>query len=184
MNAQGTEGVEEHGPGGLSRRDLITRTAVAGGLLWAAPVLMASPASAQECPPCPTGEQFRLRIASAVNVNCQTQGQPCLEGLRCGECLVEAGLITVNSYNTQTGATITLSGSLAVASAAAKFGQECVNVACAGTSVGPTTGGQVTVAGNVVTATPGAGPGGPLNFVELLVCVVQGTPPANCPAPV
>jgi len=35
---------------GLSRRDLIKRSAVAGGLVWATPMVLARPASAEHCP--------------------------------------------------------------------------------------------------------------------------------------
>lgn len=54
---------------GLSRRDVLKRSVVAGGLVWAAPTILASPAAAQTstgaCPNCPTGQLYGLKFDSA-----------------------------------------------------------------------------------------------------------------------
>ena len=63
-------GVDETGatvaddPGGLSRRDLIAKSVVAGGLVWAAPTLMSTPAGATGGCSCIGGVKTTIKIPS------------------------------------------------------------------------------------------------------------------------
>lgn len=41
---------DNHSTSGLSRRELLTRSAVAGGIIWAAPTVLATAAGATTCP--------------------------------------------------------------------------------------------------------------------------------------
>jgi hypothetical protein len=70
----------EPSAGGISRRDMIKASVIAGGLVWTAPVLLSGTAYAQVEACCPTG--------TPVTVTITPDGQ-----LHCGiaQCLVQAG---------------------------------------------------------------------------------------------
>ncbi|MGI8686886.1 MAG: hypothetical protein ACR2MO_17655 [Acidimicrobiales bacterium] len=93
---------------GLTRRDVIKRSVVVGGLIWIAPTVLASPAGASvyPCTGC-TGTVFGLR--HTVDAGCTTPGsdpgnadncgvQPIpggsISGFQSGCCLLAAGLVT------------------------------------------------------------------------------------------
>lgn len=108
---------------GLTRRDVIKRSAVVGGLIWIAPTVLASPAGATvyPCKGC-TGTAYGLRHTgtgtgavcstpgTAVNVagNCGVQpnphdsNDPYVNSFVAGCCLKAAGLVTFTSPNAQT----------------------------------------------------------------------------------
>jgi hypothetical protein len=56
-------------PEGLSRRELIKRSAVAGGIVWAAPTLLSGRAAAQ-VPCCGEGTPVTIKVAEQGGVNC------------------------------------------------------------------------------------------------------------------
>jgi hypothetical protein len=65
---------DETGPvgGGVSRRDMIKRAAVVGGVVWTAPVIfdsIASPAGASTLPPCPLGPAYAVMYSPPGAVN-------------------------------------------------------------------------------------------------------------------
>lgn len=91
------ERIQEAGSG-ISRRDALKKTVVAGGLVWATPTLLSSPAGAQttiSCTDCSGGVEATLKIPSnpqaAINcgVSCIShlveENVPCLKdiGLSC-----------------------------------------------------------------------------------------------------
>jgi hypothetical protein len=59
---------------GLSRRNMIKASVVAGGLVWSAPVLLTGKAAAQEppVPCCENGTPFTVKVAEQQGVNCGT----------------------------------------------------------------------------------------------------------------
>lgn len=190
MKAQELEVVEEQAPGGLSRRDLITRTAVAGGLVWAAPVLLASPVAAQTggCDCASDSQIVFLKVASTEGENCPNVQGTCLEGLprtaKCDPCL--ANLVSVSQFidnaRGERVAEITVQSPLQVTQVCAKIGEpnQTFNVFC------PTFGQQPAN----FTVTPGpestfirfVSPlDRPVNFLTFAACVPPGTPIPGCP---
>ncbi len=162
---------EKTADAGLSRRDMIKRTAVAGGIAWAAPTLWAAPAGAVQtgpgCQECENdGILYYVKIASASSANC---GQACIDlgtydskpgEPRCGTCLFESGAITfvvTESFtNGQTRkARVTLDPRLRLVETGAQFKGDCHNVVCT----------------NGFVQDPPPGPGRPT------ITVVQGTQP-------
>jgi hypothetical protein len=107
---------ESSGKTGISRRDLIKRSAIAGGIAWVAPAVLTQPAAAATsylgCSNCPTGRLYFLRQTSAgvcTNSNpvnsClnDNQGSPppsqtypagCGTTSHC--CLITAGFVSVS----------------------------------------------------------------------------------------
>ena len=101
---------------GVSRRSLLKKSVVAGGLAWATPIVLASPAGAvstyANCVNCPTGRLYFIRrtsLGACTNANPNNSclddagGSPPGTGVpfpctppstHC--CLVTAGLVTVS----------------------------------------------------------------------------------------
>jgi hypothetical protein len=115
----------EQSRGGISRRDMIKASVVAGALVWSAPLLLNGTASAQTgCCPSPF-QEVALKFTSA-NPNC---GVTCLdmlvdENVDCCQALADA-LIVSAVYNAGTSnggpagtATITINTALATLSGA------------------------------------------------------------------
>ena len=75
-----SKGMSEPSRGGLSRRDMIKASVVAGALVWTAPVLLSGTAYAAaerpECPCAPAGTPVRLNISSSQisSANCGNVG--------------------------------------------------------------------------------------------------------------
>jgi hypothetical protein len=104
------------GTSGISRRDLIKRSAIAGGIVWVAPAVLAQPAAAATtylgCTNCPTGRLYFLRqtntgectnsnpVNSCLNNNqgspppSQTYPTGCGTTSQC--CLITAGFVSVS----------------------------------------------------------------------------------------
>lgn len=93
METQGGTGVLGGERGGISRRDLIKGSVVAGGLVWAAPVLVSSPAAASHLCACNNGIQTTIKLPSnpTSSVNCGVQCISAHEGINfpCLTCLVD-----------------------------------------------------------------------------------------------
>lgn len=183
METHETEMVETQGPGGLSRRELITRTAVAGGLVWAAPVLMASPASAQfDTCGCGDGLVYFIKIASAHGVNCGNITCTNLDDAKtavCGTCLVESGIVVIADLVFEAGtvrfSSITLGDEVALIQFCAQTKSTHITVDCPGFV---DSAGIITVknGGKLIEADPAT----PLNEVGLILCAPSGTPPPGC----
>lgn len=63
--------------GGLSRRDMIKASVIAGGLVWSAPALLTGKAAmAATTPCCPDGTPVRFKLPSATSTNC---GEACFD---------------------------------------------------------------------------------------------------------
>lgn len=187
MEAEETKVGEVQGPGGLSRRDLITRTAVAGGLVWAAPVLLASPAGAIHDPcACHDGLIYYIKISSQQGVNCGNitcsgVNEPRNPTYLCGECLVESGVVVISDLVFEAGtvrfSSITLGPDveLMLFCAQSKSANQPFVASCPD-FVDPA--GVLTVSANRKTLT--ADPATPLNEVGIHLCAPAGTPPPGC----
>ena len=118
----------EQSPGGLSRRDMIKMSVVAGALVWSAPVLLSGTASAQTGCCDPPFQEVALKFPTA-NPNC---GVTCLdhlvdENVDCCQALADALTDTVaydaGSNNGPPGsATITINTTLATLTGASVRG--------------------------------------------------------------
>lgn len=185
METHETEMVEAQGPGGLSRRDLITRTAVAGGLIWAAPVLLASPASAAHDPcACHDGLVYYIKIASEEGINCGNITCTKLDNAKtavCGKCLVDQGIVVIADLEFVAGkvrfSSITLGPEVSLVQFCAQTKSNLITVDCPGFQ-DPSDPDIITVTngGKRITADPAT----PLNEVGLILCAPSGTPPPGC----
>lgn len=127
-----------------SRRDMLKKTVVAGGLVWAAPTILSAPASAQEptdCRDCENnGVLYRVKISSATSANC---GDACIDirGFyasgpgqpRCGTCLFDSGALarTEVFVNGQyRGAEVTIDPRLRLVEAGVQYKGKCYTVDC------------------------------------------------------
>lgn len=167
---------------GISRRDLIKKSVVVGGLVWVAPTVVASPAGAggnQPCGHCPAGTVFGIKH-DVGTPGCTTPGANPNGGGNCsaiagvttfrpGCCLETAGLVTftivsagVHRYHLAPGVTM--------CSASAK---------CAGTCF--TTAPQVVVVDNPDGSTDVTVSCSNLSHSELIVCVRGTSIPTACP---
>lgn len=188
MDSDETQIVEGQGPSGLSRRELLTRTAVAGGLVWAAPVLLASPAGAVHDPcACHDGLIYFFKIPSQNAVNCGNITCTTLdnqENALCGTCLVDQGVVVIDQVVFDAGnlsfARITFSPDISLIQFCGQSTNNFLVVNCPGFA-DPT--GQVTVTPNANGTTtieidPDADK--PLNENGFIFCAPEGTPPPGC----
>jgi hypothetical protein len=176
---------EAQGNRGISRRDLIKGAAAAGGVIWVAPTLFASPAGAVQttgCANCPPGQTFGLKFENNPQGGgnaCTCQGisgaGSCLStGLPSGCCLIDAGLITPPTNQCgpdSTSHTYILQQGVQFCQGAAKSGQEC-NIGGSNVIVVNNPDGTTTV--TITDTTPPA-----LSHSEIIVCVL-GTLPSEC----
>lgn len=99
--------VAQDGAVGPTRRDMLKKTALAGGLVWAAPTLLAAPVGAQVtgvgCRSCENnGILYRVKVPAKGAANCG-QASIDLRGVyesgpgapRCGKCLVDGSAIVL-----------------------------------------------------------------------------------------
>jgi hypothetical protein len=107
MNKMDDSMETEQSPGGISRRNMIKASVVAGALVWSAPLLLSGTASAQDenCPCMGTLVRLNMQSASLAsancgNVSCLAARDPDL-GVACGDreadvvCAIQAdNLIT------------------------------------------------------------------------------------------
>ena len=126
-----------HDEGGISRRDLIAKSAVAGGLVWASPVLFSGRAGAT-IPCCDVGTPYTIKVAEVGGVNC---GVSCLSSLEdfnfdclpddLEDCFNELELIvgdfTEGGSDT---ATIHLKSGIGIIAAAVKTSNRCYHLTC------------------------------------------------------
>lgn len=128
---------------GISRRDLIKKSAVAGGIIWAAPVLMSSPALADHspdcgpgCSECHDGQIVYAKFApggSSPNPgsNCLNPGPDAvsvtLEDLECGGLIV---ISDVETSDSTAGFSITAPEELRIIRTSIKSEESCFVTCC------------------------------------------------------
>lgn len=139
--------------GNISRRDLIKKSAVAGGVVWAAPTLLAQPAFASHGSHCgvdPCQNYCRVKIDPTGGTYA---GGVCETGAASGgffcvttvpdpqvTCCPGTGLFTVTG-TAASGFTITVTSTLCkLVSAFAKQGQDCIPVTVTNCAVATFTG--------------------------------------------
>jgi hypothetical protein len=140
MSGADVDNIDPGAEAGISRRDLIAKSVVAGGLVWAAPVLFSTPAIGQTGCSCPDGVETTIKVPSAPSANCGVQclshhagfNFPCLDDL--ANCLFELGLISFETLEFQHGkvrkARIVLRGGITLLSASIKSDNECYFADC------------------------------------------------------
>lgn len=121
---------------GLSRRDLIAKSVVAGGLVWAAPTVLTGRAGAQTfC--CDVGTPVTIKVAEQQGVNCGvacisrrgSHNYDCPDDLV--ECFNELDLVVGDFVSGgEDTAIIHIAAGLSVISAAAKAGDNCYFADC------------------------------------------------------
>jgi len=134
----------EETPGGISRRDMIKASVIAGGLVWSAPILLTGKAAAAAGDPCcPNGVPVAINISEQNGVNCGAR--QCLDNILPGfpngaDFACQTGL--VNCFNMldlvvgdfQGGgtdeATITLAAGVTLIVGAVKTGSNCFFTRC------------------------------------------------------
>lgn len=150
--------------GGFSRREVISKSVVAGGLIWASPVVLSGRAGAAvTC--CDVGTPVTIKVAEQTGVNC---GVACISqrgstNYDCPSDLVECfddldlvvGDFTSGGADT---ARIVLAAGLSVITAAAKAGSNCYYADC------PTPATSQTDSTNPNTCLGSAGGGGACTF--------------------
>lgn len=163
----------------LGRRDLLKKGAVAGGMVWAAPVVFASSASAAgtgACLDCLDGNLYGIKNDSATTKNFTSipaggNGATCVEapaGLKSGTCWDGKGVSwALGEDNCHI---YTLSPALSFCEAAAK-GDNASGDPCAESSVSTSTSGSNTI---VTVCHP------TLSHSEIIFCA-KGTDPVGCP---
>lgn len=139
MSAAGDEGEGFS----LTRRQVIAGTIVGGGLMWAAPTLLSSPAAwATHCPCGGIKATFKLPSNPESSVNCGVQclshrdefNFPCPDDLL--NCLIAEGFITQEpipqpfDHGQIRKARITLTGGITVLAVGAKSDSECYFADC------------------------------------------------------
>lgn len=171
-------------PAGVSRRDLMKKAVVAGGIAWVAPTVLASPAfaTAPGCPDCnhgPNGQLFGIKFQIGSNT-CEGPGDNATTGncgasagisqIRNGCCLVGAGVITKSEsnggFNFVIGAGIQFCNAYAKCAETCSTGEPFVTVSAG-------TGGTTNVRID-------CGADNSLSHVELYVCVNGTNIPAGC----
>lgn len=125
---------------GISRRDMIAKSVVAGGLVWAVPTLTSTAAGALTGCPCEGGVQTTIKVPSQPAANCgvaclsqrERFNFPCLDDL--ANCLFDAGFISFDTAVFQNGsqrqAKIVLTGGITLLAAAVKTQDNCVFADC------------------------------------------------------
>lgn len=146
-NMDESTGANDPSPGGISRRDMIKASVIAGGLIWSAPVLLTGQAAvAASTPCCATGAPVRFKLTSATATNC---GNSCfdhppatqptwsfLTAIPCsttiGNCLISAGNSFVKGIFKMGGsqANIALKPGVTLIAAAAKTQDNCFFAVC------------------------------------------------------
>lgn len=125
---------------GLSRRSLLKKSVVAGGLVWAAPTILSQPAWAAGCCTCTGGTIYSIKLDG--NTTCVTPGT----NPSPGNCLASAGcyaasgvglcgnLIKPISFGSQC-TEVDLASGVAVCTAYVKCANDCIYTA--GQNLGP-----------------------------------------------
>lgn len=164
----GLDGGQAATGGGLSRRDLIAKSAVATGLVWAAPTLLSSPAGAVTGCPCVGGVKTTVKIASTTSSNCgvaclssrESLNFPCLEKLV--SCLQKKGFISFQDLtNGQVRkARVVLSGGITLLGAGVKTASSCFFADCANGYCPNTTDNNAPVTTDRITVCAGGSSAG------------------------
>jgi hypothetical protein len=169
---------EAEGKRGLSRRDLIKRSAVVGGVAWAAPTVLSSlssPAAAHTATCCTGPNVFRLKSGAGCT-SCDTGvgANDCLTTFGANCCLFNNGVTLACTTTTHTW---TLAAGIQFCQGAAKVGQNCALGSCL---TGPANVSHTHNANGTttVTITGSAGSGCGLSHSEIVVCAP--TRPAGC----
>jgi hypothetical protein len=164
----------------VSRRDLIKKSAIVGGVIWATPMVMAGPAGAAGalgCPNCPDGMLYGLKndTSNGTNITTVGGGATCVVvpagGVKDAECLYNAGLITISASGSTT--TFVLSPGIEYCQAAAKGAQNAPGGPCAQSNAAVQEDTPSAGFTTIVVTHP------TLSHTELIVCVT-GSLPSEC----
>ncbi|HEX2699149.1 MAG TPA: twin-arginine translocation signal domain-containing protein [Acidimicrobiales bacterium] len=173
----------ETGTEGLSRRDVLKRSAVVGGLVWVAPTVLSSSAGAtSNLANCAPSSRFALKHG-APNEACETPGTNPTTGncsasagftsFRDGCCLESHGLITFSESGNHQTHTYVLASGVELAGAFAKCATDCIGYSPSSSVITVTTDpstGKTTV---TITCSN-------LSHSEIVVCF-SGSNAPNCP---
>ena len=162
---------------GVSRRDLIKKAAVAGGVAWVAPTVLANPAFAANpcgCSEGANGQLFGIKFqegsstCASPGANASGEGNcGAIDGItnfRDGCCLVTAGIVSAPVYSGGA-ATITLGPGVSLCKGFSKCGPNCLSSSA---QVSTTPGDNGTT---IVRFDCDSAPQGGLSHLELFVCV-------------
>jgi hypothetical protein len=183
-NMNETTDTGQQAVGGISRRDMIKASVIAGGLVWTAPVLLTGKAAAQEENCCQGGTLVAVKITQLQTVNC---GVSCLDlffpnnpkNIACCDPLAEA-LVTVTAFDKDAGtATVTVNGvppNSIVGAAARSNNAGCFRADCLNDFDDGASPHRVDVMDNqvLVNLQPSDGV---LQHVEIVVCVQTAISP-------
>jgi hypothetical protein len=163
---------------GLSRRQLVRRTAVVGGAVWATPLILSSQAFAAsfgQCTNCPTGRLFSLRHEAPCTCTDTNPDNACLPaspaGIANGCCLIPSRVqVSCQSQGSElTSVTYTLGPGVQFCAGGGKGGPSCDDPGTV--TVTPNQNGTTTV----VISKSG------LSHTDIVVCVAGSPPlPAGC----
>ena len=133
---------QEELSGGISRRQMIAGSVVAGGLAWAAPSILSSPSAwaAHTCPCDGVKTTVKLPSDPDGSANCGVQclshreefNFPCLDDLV--SCLIDQGFVTISNEDFEHGqarkARVILTGGISLLAVGAKSDNECYFADC------------------------------------------------------
>jgi hypothetical protein len=166
----------------ISRRDLLKRSAAAGGVVWVSPTLRSQPAWAVDigaCSDCPDGAAFRFKTSTHEGCACDPGGDSgegnCLAGVGATKscCLVTAGVVSVIC---ETGKeTWTLAAGIQFCRVDVKCASACISFTASGTS-GVATATVTVNPDQTTTVVIGCSS---ISHSELVVCV-RGSIPSTC----
>jgi hypothetical protein len=142
---------------GISRRDMIKASVVAGGLVWSAPILLSGTAAAAPHPCCPTGFESAIafKVTGTTAVNCGSScldaragtNLPCDSGL--ADCLLDEDFVIVDEFDGNDGtATIRITQNARLIAAAANTPRFCFFTDCPTFATGPGSGTPNTCTSN------------------------------------
>lgn len=119
---------------GISRRDLLKRSAVAGGVLWATPALTSGSAWGQGSTCDCDGTIIYTKIAGVAGNDAQTCNNQCIQpqnlpGISFG-CLEENGYIATSQTSQEVSVVEFLSSSLSLSKMSLKVSESCYLVTC------------------------------------------------------
>lgn len=182
-----------------SRREMLKKTVVAGGLVWVAPTILSAPAGAQtDCRDCENnGVLYRVKIASATSANC---GDACIDirgfyesgpgAPRCGSCLFDVGALArteIFENGQYRGAEVEIDPRLRLVEAGVQYQGQCYTVDCTdGFAYTPAEGGPgIRVEVGTLPVPPGTGTptvvtfttgtdNQPINHTDFIVCFAAG----------
>jgi hypothetical protein len=157
---------------GISRRQLVRRTAVVGGAIWATPLVLTGPAFGQNygsCT-CPAGRLFKLKTEGNCNCAASNDDNDCIDPnptLGAAGCCLIPSLITVDCSTDYTHE-YTLQPGVELCAAGGKGGN-----ACDGTTITETANNDGTTTVTIFNPPPQE-----LSHTDIVVCVTGSLPPS------